>query len=201
MAHPRYRANLQEGLCLNINRLIRQRFLCPGSFTGPRRLVWSYTYSGERIASACLSSDLSESYDAWVKIEIGDRTQIVHLNRQARNFGGGQWYFVCPRSNVDCSTLWLPPGASTFASRQFWGRRVAYSSQFQARHDRALSQAQAIRYRLGGVDFAGIDEFDPPKPKGMRWRTFNRLIAKSRHLEEIADERTISLINQLIHRS
>jgi len=27
----------------------------------------------------------------------------------------------------------------------------------------------------------------------MRWRTYDRLITKSRHLDEIADERTISL--------
>lgn len=200
MARPRQRVNLQEGLCLNINRLIRLRLLSPGSFTGPRCLVWSYTYSGEKVTCAWLSSDLSELFDSWVKIEFGGQTQIIRLIRKDRNFGGGQWYFACPRSNVNCSTLWLPPGATKFASRQFWGNRVAYGSQFQARHDRALSQAQAIRYRLGGADYVGIDEFDPPKPKRMHWRTYNRHIAKSRQLEGIADERIIFLTNQLIRQ-
>lgn len=201
MGRYRYRANLQEGLGLNLNRLMRKGFLSPGARTGPRLLVWSYTYTGDQVASAWLSSDLTSPFNAWVKIEYGDRAQTIHLHRQDRHFGGGQWYFFCPRTNAHCSVLWLPPGATSFASRKHWGRRVAYGSQFEAQHDRALSQAQAIRYRLGGPDYAGIDEIDPPKPKGMRWRTYDRLIAKSRRLEGIADERAFFLINQLMRRS
>lgn len=201
MGRSRYRANLQEGLGLNLNRLMRQGFLSPGAWSGPRLLTWSYIYTRERVASVWLSSDLSCPFNAWVKIEYEGSSQTIYLTRQDRHFGGGQWYFVCPRTNAYCSVLWLPPGATFFASRKHWGRRVAYGSQFQARHDRALSQAQTIRYRLAGADFAGIDEFDPPKPKGMRWRTYDRLITKSRRLEGIADERTFSLIYQLMQRS
>ncbi len=71
-----------------------------------------------------------------------------------------------------------------------------YRSQFQTEHDRALSKAQAIRTKLGGPDCAGIDEFDPPKPKGMRWRTYHKLICRSREQEAIADERLIFFLDQ-----
>ena len=88
----------------------------------------------------------------------------------------------------------MPPGAKSFGSRQTWGRQVAYSSQFQTRCDRALNAAQAIRARLGGSDWAGIDEFDPPRPKWMRWRTYERLIDRSREYEAVADERLFRII-------
>jgi hypothetical protein len=56
---------------------------------------------------------------------------------------------------------------------------VAYSSQFQSRHDRALTKSQALRAKLGGPDWAGIDEFDPPKPNWMRWKTYNRIVSRA----------------------
>jgi hypothetical protein len=59
-----------------------------------------------------------------------------------------------------------------FLSRQAWGRRVAYGSQFETPQDRALSAAQNIRYRLGGKDYVSVDGLLPPKPKGMHWRTY-----------------------------
>jgi len=39
-----------------------------------------------------------------------------------------------------------------------------------------LRRAQTIDKRLGGT--ANMMELFPPKPKGMRWRTFERLAAK-----------------------
>ncbi len=187
---------LQEGLGLNINRLIRRGFLKRGTVAGPYYLTWSYRYSEERIAAGILTSDLSEPGSGWVRIELGTIKQTVHLVSQPRHLGGRQWYFRCPTTALLASTLWLPAGASRFASRQSWGRQVAYSSQFQSRHDRALARAQAIRARLGGANWAGIDEFDPPKPKGMRWATYTRLIDSSRQLEVVADEQIFSLLNQ-----
>ena len=196
MGRPRQRVNLQEGLGLNINRLIRRRFIAPSRASGPSWLTWSYTYTQERIATATLTSDLSEPPCGWVRIRVGSLDQTIQVVRQDRQFGGGQWYFICPYTDCQCSAIWLPNGADKFGSRHAWRRQVAYGSQFQSRHDRALATAQAIRARLGGPDWAGIDEFDPPKPKGMRWRTYNRLIDRSRGQEAIADERLFFFINQ-----
>src|SRR6185295_8365327 len=187
MGRSRSRVDLQEGLSLNINRLVRLKFITPGGSAGPYYLTWSYSYSGEKIATAILTSDHSSSNVGWLHIRVGDLVQRIATQCQDRHFGGGQWYFVCPCTHRLCSVLWLPAGARRFASRQTWGRQVAYHSQFQTRHDRALSKAQAIRAKLGGPNWAGIDEFDPPKPRGMRWRTYNRLVAISRDQEAIAD--------------
>ena len=55
---------------------------------------------------------------------------------------------------------------------------MAYGSQFQSWPGRACSAARAIRYRLGGPDYADSSGELPPKPKGMHWRTYEREIAQ-----------------------
>ena len=108
----------------------------------------------------------------------GDLDQWIILVPRPRHFGGHQWYFVCPVMNRDCSVVWLPPGANRFCSREKWGpRRVAYASQFADPDNRAhLGQAKIRARLIGDLD---PDEWDlPPKPKGMRWRTYNRYVER-----------------------
>lgn len=196
MGRSRQRVCLQEGLGLKINRLIRRGFLIPGQTSGPYWISWTYSYSEEKIATGIISGNLTDPEWGEMHIKLGSLDQRIHLLAQPRHFGGYQWYFRCPKTDRRSSTLWLPNGASRFASRHAWAHQVAYSSQFQTRHDRALTRAQGIRARLGGPNWAGIDELDPPKPRGMRWATYNRLIAESQRLESVADERIFLLINQ-----
>jgi hypothetical protein len=72
---------------------------------------------------------------------------------------------------------WLPPGADRFCSRQAWGKQVAYSTQFESPFDRALTAREKVKARLiGDLDPRHWDL--PPKPKWMRWRTYERLSQK-----------------------
>ena len=105
-----------------------------------------------------------------------DLDQRIILVARPRHFGGAQWYFVCPVMNRRASALWMPPGAERFCSRQTWGRRVvAYRSQFRGADDRAHAGKARIKVRLIGD--CDPDEWDlPPKPKWMRWRTYNRYV-------------------------
>jgi hypothetical protein len=70
--------------------------------------------------------------------------------------------------------LWKPLGAKKFCGRQAWGRKVAYRSQFQSVYDRGHAGKAKIKARLIG-DLDPEDWELPPKPKWMRWRTYNRL--------------------------
>ena len=62
-------------------------------------------------------------------------------------------------------------GGRVFACRQC--KRLAYRSQRETTDDRATRRADAIRRRLGWD--AGILNGNGLKPKGMHWRTFDRL--------------------------
>lgn len=72
--------------------------------------------------------------------------------------------------------LW---GGEIFACGQC--HNLAYESQNETAHSRALSKAQAIRVKLGG-DPGLIYDF-PQKPRGMHWRTYYRLKAKADEAE------------------
>jgi hypothetical protein len=167
MARNRQRACLESGDKLDINRLLRD-------------------------------GQISRGDGGILRVEFGDGSQQeIALTSRPRHFGGKQWYFLCPRTNRSVSVLWRPPGARWFASRQAWGRQVAYESQFQDATGRAHHGKQRIKARLiGSLD---PDEWDlPPKPKWMRWKTYNRHEEKFDHYEAVLDNGCAVLVAKLM---
>jgi hypothetical protein len=166
MARNRQRVCLESGAKLDINRLLREGEISPGG-------------------------------GVILRLEFGDGSQQeIALTSRPRHFGGKQWYFLCPRTGRSVSVLWRPLGARWFASRQAWGRQVAYESQFQDCIGRAHLGKQRIKTRLiGSLD---PDEWDlPPKPKRMRWKTYNRYEQKFDRYEEILDDGCAVLVAKL----
>lgn len=137
--------------------------------------------------------------DGSLRIQVGSLDQTIWLSAERRRFDGWQWYFVCPSTGRRASVVWKPPGASRFASRQTWRRQVAYASQFETPHGRALTMAQRLRCKLAGPEWAGLDGTDPPKPKWMRWRTYNRIMDRCDRYEDIADERLLWYAARLLN--
>ncbi len=133
----------------------------------------------------------------WFALKVGSMDQRIQLHAAPRHFGGVQSYFVCPVTGRRVSVLWLPPGARRFANRLAWGRQVAYGSQFETPHDRALSAAQDIRYELGGAIFVPLDDIAPPKPKGMHWRTYEAKIKGLKRYEAVCLQRDMTLLARL----
>jgi hypothetical protein len=177
MARWRERARLESGLKLDLNKLIRDGFAKQGERR--RRVIsWTYINTGETVASGSIETELRAHGNGWLTINLGGLDQSIRLRGVPRHFGGVQSYFACPQLGRNVSVLWMPPGAKRFLSRQAWGRQVAYGSQFETWHDRTLSLAQDIRYRLGGKDFISIAGAMPPKPKGMHWRTYEALVKR-----------------------
>src|SRR5258705_6547425 len=105
MSRFRQRVQLEAGPKLDTNALLRSG-------------IMSRPAAGEKAGSLVVRYP-----------EIGFEQEINFVSRP-RHFGGRQLYFRCPATGRLCSTLWKPPGASRFASRQAWGRQVAYQSQF-----------------------------------------------------------------------
>jgi hypothetical protein len=138
MARPRQRVRLEDGLWLDLNKLLREGFW-------PRRknpLIVGTRWTSNRrgVLASALITVQKEGEDRGVLkvVVIGKFEQRLDLIAQPRNFGGRQWYFKCPVTGRKCSVVWLPPGASRFCSRQAWGKQVAYSTQFEAPFDQAL---------------------------------------------------------------
>jgi hypothetical protein len=192
MARPRSRACLQDGLKLDLNQLARRGFIQFGANIGARGISWSNSHQGE-IASGVISADMSKPTDAWFRIAIGRFVQQITLMSRPRHLGGRQWFFLCPLTGGRATVLWKPPGASKFCSRQAWGRQVGYRSQFQGASDRAYLGKERIKARLiGGLDPAEWDL--PPKPKWMRWRTYNRYVERFDDYEEMLDKASIASV-------
>lgn len=86
--------------------------------------------------------------------------------------GGQRAWWLCPASGCGRRVAVLY-GSSLYACRHC--HHLAYSTQREQAHDRARSKADNICKRLGWEP--GILNGDGAKPKGMHWRTFERLQA------------------------
>ena len=171
MPRPLQRSRLESGYKLDLNKLRRKGLVSPGKrICAPIR--WTEKYSDEEIPGF-VTSKMQPNSDSWLRLQIGTFDQTITLVPRSRHFGGHQWYFVCPVMNRCSSVLWMPPGAKRFCSRQTWGRGVAYASQFLDPDNRAHRGKAKIKSRL--IADLDPDEWDlPPKPKWMRWRTYDR---------------------------
>ena len=173
MARPRKRVRLQDGLWLDLNKILREGLGSPGSIPWPVGIAWTSNRSGE-IAKGSITVAKEAEDQGYLRIAMRDLDQRLELIAQPRHFGGQQWYFKCPVTQRKCSVVWLPPGASCFCGRQAWGKQVAYSTQFEFKFDRAITARQKVKGRL--IANLNPREWDlPPKPKWMRWHTYERL--------------------------
>jgi hypothetical protein len=68
------------------------------------------------------------------------------------------------------------------------GQQVAYSTQFEAPFDRAISAREKVNSRLIG-DLNRREWELPPKPKWMRWYTYERLAAQYQLQQSKIDQR------------
>jgi hypothetical protein len=197
VSRSRQRVCLQDGLKLDLNRLARHGIMRRGARSGPAGIRWFSSYWDQEIASGVITADMSGTHEGWFRLHLGNLDQRIILVAHQRHFGGRQWYFMCPAENRPVSVLWKPPGASRFCSRQSWGPQViAYRSQFLDADNRAHSGQAKIKSRLIGD--CDPDEWAlPPKPKWMRWATYNRYVERYDKYEDVLDYGCGELIAKL----
>ena len=89
---------------------------------------------------------------------------------------------------------------SASVSRYAWGQQVAYASQFLDPIGRAERTKAKVKARLLGD--ADPEEWDlPPRPKGMRSKTYERWEAKYDRADEAIDEQFALALARLMSRS
>jgi hypothetical protein len=187
MARPQKRVCLEDGLKLDLNKLVRD--VCWPGDSQPYSVCtqWTSNIRGE-FAGALITIQKEGDDRGYLRLVlVGRFEQRLELIAQPRHFGGQQWYFLCPVTHKKCSVVWLPPGADRFCSRQAWGKQVAYATQFEAPFNRAISAREKVKSRLIG-DLNPRHWELPPKPKWMRWDTYERLADKYRFKQGVIDQ-------------
>ncbi|MGF1470296.1 MAG: hypothetical protein ACFB50_00965 [Rubrobacteraceae bacterium] len=103
--------------------------------------------------------------------EWEDVKEPVALEWTACNFGGERPWFLCPGAGCGRRVAVLYGPGKYFLCRHCYD--LSYGSQRENELYRALRKAQAIREKLGGS--ANMMLPFPDKPKGMHWKTYQRL--------------------------
>jgi hypothetical protein len=111
-----------------------------------------------------------------------DQEYPVFLERTRCHYGGERAWFRCP-ARVCGRRVAILYGGAIFACRHC--HDLAYPSQREPQHYRLLSRAQSLHVRLGGNGAVG--DGLPPKPKGMHWRTYERLSRRYLRFESAMD--------------
>jgi hypothetical protein len=122
--------------------------------------------------------------------------QRIPITWTACHLGGRRPWFICSAFSGGhyCGrrVALLYGAGELFACRRCYG--LVYESQQEALRERGLGKAQKIRTRLGGS--ASIFDCFPAKPKGMRWRTYDRL----RHSHDVAAARCTTGLTEFLGR-
>ncbi len=104
-----------------------------------------------------------------------DVTDLVPITETPTQFGGHRKWLVCPACSKRCRIIY---GGSYFRCRTCHG--LKYESQYENVISRTASQRHKLRNRLGQK--GSLDDPFPPKPKGMHWKTYRRLIERDEAL-------------------
>lgn len=155
---------------LDIRRLQRAGVLTPGRWFG-----WQWTLNGEPVADIQVRVDVGRvvlvyRYRRKGDIDWQDVEQAVRMDWTPCTYGGTRPWWLCPSCGRRVAVLY--GAGKLYACRHCW--KLAYSSQNESADDRAARRADRIRKRLDWEP--GILNGIGDKPKGMRWRTFERLV-------------------------
>lgn len=160
-----WKRKAESSLALDIRQIARKGLLMPGRWFS---WSWTYTHSGERAGSIGIqvSADaehvtLDYQWTPYGSDPISVK-QPIKFERTSCNYGGSRPWFRCPKCGRRCAVLYF--GNGRYACRKC--NQVAYTSQSEDSMSRAWRKQNKIEAKL--IDGWG-------KPKGMHWKTYERL--------------------------
>ena len=180
--HWRYsnKITTDEMLPLDVRRLQRDKLLSAG-----KRFEWVWSKNDEPIGKIQITAqENAVTLDYRFQERDGDWESLsyeVVLLSQPCHFKGERRWFACPTRGCGRRVAILY-GGRVFACRKC--HQLVYPSQREAVYQRAQRKAESLRKRLGwppGYDSCGS------KPKGMHWKTFDRLTHEIEKQERISD--------------
>lgn len=154
---------------LDIRKLHRAGVLTPGRWFG-----WEWTVCDRPVANIHVCVEAGHVLLVYRHRHRGDSErqnvkQPVYLDYTACTYGGSRPWWLCPNCGRRVAVLYGP--GKLYACRHCY--KLVYECQRETSDDRAARRADTIRRRLGW----DVGILNPPgtKPKGMHWRTYQRL--------------------------
>lgn len=165
---------IEEQLCINIDP-ITKRGLLENGVTGTLR--WSRR--GEPCGAVSVTGGIKlltfrYTYSSH-GIESESIEQRIDIERTPCYFGGSRPWFTCPRCSSRAGVLIL--AGKRFACRKCC--RIPYACQIESKLDQASRRIRKIQKRLGNPEWENVLDYWFPKPKGMHWQTYNRIVAQA----------------------
>jgi hypothetical protein len=182
--------NMSYALRLDIDRLVKS-----AKRYGGETMRWVWTRDGERSASisvrlVCLSEVAG---NLMLDFNANGRpfSQAIRVIAEPCRFGGRRWFAFCPAQGWKSQKLYHL--GSGFYSRKSYGRHT-YASRLDP-HQRDRDLRRRDRLLVGKLKSTDPDFI--PKPKWMRWKTYNALAAQHWCNEEALDRHLSGLMLRL----
>jgi hypothetical protein len=173
------KAVVEGSLRIDVRTWQRQHFL---DSTGYFACNWSNS-GGETLASISVRSGptlvvlmyrVQQRGGEWQDVE-----EPIQIVQTPCNYGGTRPWFICPEPSCGRRIAMLFITERNFRCRRCC--KLSYGSQRESSAGRGLRRVQNIRGRLGGGP--SLLERFPDKPKGMRWATYDGLIAEAQRAQ------------------
>jgi hypothetical protein len=181
---------VEDGLRLDVHRVVR----AGKKHGGPFR--WQWTGDGEVTGSISITVTFDSTTYGRLALRYNSNgelfDQLFQLEAEACRFGGQRWFALCPVTRRRASKLYSLGGAG-FHARHRYGR-VAYRTQ------RAPKPIDRVLMRRDRILVRKLKSDDPefvPKPKWMRWKTYDRWKAQLDWAEEQCDVHLVRLMARL----
>lgn len=178
-SHSGVKKKTEDSLPLDIRKLQRSNYLTSGH---KFNLQWSI--SDNAIASIQVMVEVTHVLLTYRYRPLGENEwqnvkQKIYMTDTCCTFGGTRPWWLCPACNNRTAILYS--NGKRYACRLC--HKLAYTSQSKSIYDRALTQAQKIRTRLGGTVNMMLPF--PQKPKGMHKITYERVKAEHDALDKV----------------
>lgn len=162
---PRDRSTVEECLPLDVRKIRRGGWLSPG-------MVWELRGSRSGAVEVRVSRGTHpRGVELRYRTRQGPTGQFVDLEWMPQHLGGARPWWRCPSCGSRRAVLYL---AGWFACRGC--HDLAYESQQEDTLSRRTRRVLKLKERLGW-DSTMWEKWGP-KPRGMHWRTFSRLLRK-----------------------
>jgi len=116
--------------------------------------------------------------DKWLEVD-----SLINFDYTDCHYGGKRAWLICPNSDCNRRVTSIYSSGTLFLCRHCC--KLNYLSQHQSHLDRQMSKSHAIRKTLGGKE--GFLYDFPDKPKGMHWKTYNKLYQQAMEGERCFD--------------